>query len=254
MIPLLTNISFRRTVYLQGLVVRGSIVRDWVVRGSVVWCWVFRGSVAWGSAGESVVIRVNIIENWSCQNCASTAELCCTNTCDVTDWYLGEYFIYSLSSGHRWALSPISVISDIGLSLISELPISDWESGVRHYIGYWNKILSDILYPTPNLIQIVKVAYLIVLAFYSKGRRFEFVGRYSIYFCSSMSDIGMNSDVDIWTLPISEWRFSVRCRCRISDIVDIEIDVDAHLCFWVCLHFSESNNISIWTLTRIKFV
>jgi hypothetical protein len=25
----------------------------------------------------------------------------------------------------RWALSPISVISDIGLSLISELPISD---------------------------------------------------------------------------------------------------------------------------------
>ncbi len=29
------------------------------------------------------------------------------------------------SSFHRWALSPISVISDIGLSLISELPISD---------------------------------------------------------------------------------------------------------------------------------
>jgi hypothetical protein len=25
--------------------------------------------------------------------------------------------------GHRWALSPISVISDIGLSLISEHPI-----------------------------------------------------------------------------------------------------------------------------------
>ncbi len=46
-------------------------------------------------------------------------------------------------------------------------------------------------------------------------------------FCfSSMSDIGMNSDVDIRTLPISEWCFSVRhiclryrnnrCRCRIS--------------------------------------
>jgi hypothetical protein len=41
-----------------------------------------------------------------------------------------------------------------------------------------------------------------------------------------MSDVGMNSDVDIGTLPISEWRFSVqhiclryrnnRCRCRIS--------------------------------------
>ncbi len=26
---------------------------------------------------------------------------------------------------HKWAVSPISVISDIGLSLISELPISD---------------------------------------------------------------------------------------------------------------------------------
>jgi hypothetical protein len=55
-----------------------------------------------------------------------------------------------------------------------------------------------------------------------------------------MSDIGMNYDVDIGTLPISEWRFSVRhiclryrnnrCRCRMSDIADIEIDVDAHLC------------------------
>jgi hypothetical protein len=49
----------------------------------------------------------------------------------------------------------------------------------------------------------------------------------------------MNSDVDIGTFPISEWRFSVwhiclryrnnRCRCRILDIADIEIDVDAHL-------------------------
>jgi hypothetical protein len=27
--------------------------------------------------------------------------------------------------GHRWALTPISVISDIGLSFISELPISN---------------------------------------------------------------------------------------------------------------------------------
>jgi hypothetical protein len=42
----------------------------------------------------------------------------------------------------------------------------------------------------------------------------------------------MNSDVDIRTLPISEWRFSVwhiclryrnnRCRCRMSDIADIK--------------------------------
>jgi hypothetical protein len=33
-----------------------------------------------------------------------------------------------------WALTPISVISDIGLSLISDSPISDSESGVQHYI------------------------------------------------------------------------------------------------------------------------
>jgi hypothetical protein len=46
-----------------------------------------------------------------------------------------------------------------------------------------------------------------------------------------MSDIGMDSDVDIGTLPMSEWQFSVwhiclryrnnRCRCRMSDIADI---------------------------------
>ncbi len=30
-----------------------------------------------------------------------------------------------ISELHRWALTPVSVISDIGLSLISELPISD---------------------------------------------------------------------------------------------------------------------------------
>ncbi len=53
-----------------------------------------------------------------------------------------------IPNDHRWALSPISVISDIGLSLISELPISDWESEVRHYIGYRNIYLSDIRYPT----------------------------------------------------------------------------------------------------------
>ncbi len=44
-----------------------------------------------------------------------------------------------------------------------------------------------------------------------------------------MSDIGMDSDVDIRTFPISEWQFSVRhiclryrnnrCRCRISPIL-----------------------------------
>ncbi len=49
----------------------------------------------------------------------------------------------------------------------------------------------------------------------------------------------MDSDVDIGTLPISEWQFTVRhiclpyrnnrCRCRMPDFASIKIDVDAHL-------------------------
>ncbi len=65
---------------------------------------------------------------------------CCPETCScgILMW-----------SQHRWALSPISVISDIGLSLILELPISDWESGIRYYIGYRNEVhpISDIRHP-----------------------------------------------------------------------------------------------------------
>ncbi len=53
----------------------------------------------------------------------------------------------------------------------------------------------------------------------------------------------MDSDVDIGTLPISEWQFSEghifflywnnKCWCRMLDIADIMIDVDAHLCIYV---------------------
>ncbi len=45
-------------------------------------------------------------------------------TCCITIFRIEVYH------NHRWALSPISVISDIRLSLISELPISDCESRV----------------------------------------------------------------------------------------------------------------------------
>jgi hypothetical protein len=51
----------------------------------------------------------------------------------------------------------------------------------------------------------------------------------------------MDSDVEIGTLLISGWQILVRhiffryrnnrCRCRMSDITDIEVDVDAHL--WI---------------------
>ncbi len=59
-----------------------------------------------------------------------------------------------LTYSHRWALSPISLIIDIGLSLISDWA---WYRNVRyrtevrivrHYIGYLKKVMSDIRYPT----------------------------------------------------------------------------------------------------------
>jgi hypothetical protein len=58
-------------------------------------------------------------------------------------------FVYKRNLGpnlHRWALSPISVISDIGLSLKS-----DWKSGVWHNIAYWNTVLYDIRYPISHI-------------------------------------------------------------------------------------------------------
>ncbi len=49
----------------------------------------------------------------------------------------------------------------------------------------------------------------------------------------------MDSDVDIRTLLLLEWKFSVRyiffwyrnnwCWCQMFDIANIKIDVDAHL-------------------------
>jgi hypothetical protein len=83
------------------------------------------------------------------------------------------------TSWHRWALSLISVISDIGLSLISELSISDWESGVRRYIGYRNKVLSSIRHPILNWQS--QLLCVIALAYLFKGRRFESAGRYLFF-------------------------------------------------------------------------
>ncbi len=55
-----------------------------------------------------------------------------------------------------------------------------------------------------------------------------------------ISDIRMYSDVDIRTLPISEWQFSVwhsfflyrnNICMSMSNIADIKVDVDAHVCW-----------------------
>ncbi len=88
---------------------------------------------------------------------------------------------------HRWALSSISVISDIGLSLISELLISDWESGVRHYIGYRNKVLSDIWYPTSHSSQTVTVAQCYSARHY-KECWFESAGRIIFFLQCQISE------------------------------------------------------------------
>jgi hypothetical protein len=121
--------------------------------------------------------------------------------------------------------------------------ISDWawyrnfryrteESRIRHYIGYRNKLLSDIRYLTSKNSSISTVA-----------EKTSVLGSNPadvINICW-ISDIGMVSDVDIGTLPISEWQYSVRhnffryrnnrCWWRMSDIADIEVYVDAHLWF-----------------------
>ncbi len=115
---------------------------------------------------------------------------------------------------HRWALSPISVISDIGLSLISELPISDWESGVRHYIGYRNTVLFDVQYPTSQFIWTGTVAQWYCAQFPFQGAWVPSCR--NIYFFSSISDIGMSCDVDIGTLSISE-------HCRYRNTFDIRM-------------------------------
>jgi hypothetical protein len=146
--------------------------------------------------------------------------------------FSGLILMKLLTSNHRWPLIPISVISYIGQSLISELPISDWawyrnfrcrteESGVRHYIDIGIKFysISDIQHP--NILKLEQWLRSKVFACVNKGLGFESCGC-DEYFL----DIGLYSNVDIETIPISEWQFSVRhiffwyrnnrCRCRIS--------------------------------------
>ncbi len=95
------------------------------------------------------------------------------------------------------------------------------DSGVRHYIRYWNKLLSDIRHPhNYRPAQWLRGK---VLAYENKVLGSNPGVVKNIFW---ISDIGMDSDVNIGTLPISEWQFLVRhiffqyrnnrCRCRIS--------------------------------------
>ncbi len=149
----------------------------------------------------------------------------------MTAWYFHgtlAYVIYVYGIGGHLLRYPWSAISD--WAWYRNFRYQTQESGVRHYIGYRNKLFSNIRYPTSKNSQISTVA-----------EKTSVLGSnpadvINIFWTS---DIGMDSDVDIGTLPISEWQFSVRhiffwhrnnrCRCRMSDVADIEVDVDAHL-------------------------
>ncbi len=107
----------------------------------------------------------------------------------------------------RWALHPISVISDIGLSLISELPISNWESGVQHYIGYRKKGLSDIRHT--NLNNQAQYFSVLALAFDSKGCRFK---------CAERNIFFLQCRISEWSLMSISENFRYRNDVFYSDI------------------------------------
>ncbi len=142
---------------------------------------------------------------------------------------------------HRWALTPISVISDIGLSLISELPISDWRK--RSPTLYRESEKTFIRYPISDIQKFINQhsgwenkclgfescwcdKYYLDIG-YRNGLRCRY---------RNLSDIGMTVFSPTYFLPIR----NNRCRCRMSDIADIEVDVDAHL-WWYGARALKSN-------------
>ncbi len=72
---------------------------------------------------------------------------------------------------------PISVISDIGLSLILESPISDWESEVWHYIDIGIKF-----YPISNIRHPLLLKRGVIVEWYSARLRFKGRG-FESYWC-----------------------------------------------------------------------
>ncbi len=126
---------------------------------------------------------------------------------------------------HRWALRPISPISDIGLSLLSEPPISDWRKReVWHYIGYHIGMnfhpISDIpifMYQHSGWVEMSS-------AVYPRASRSILADVY-LFICfdigyvdqnglgcryrNSSSDIGMTVFSPTCFLPISEWQMSM---------------------------------------------
>ncbi len=81
----------------------------------------------------------------------------------------------------------------------------------------------------------------IALAYHSKGRGFESVRWHNFFLWCRISEWTLMSisehfryqnDVFQSDIFVSDIGIGNRCRCRMSDIADIEIDVDAHLCIY----------------------
>ncbi len=114
---------------------------------------------------------------------------------------IGMNMCMGMSCDHRWALSPIirdqryRIEPDIGTSDIRLI-----EQSLKLYRTSEFYPISKIRHPKLN-IQAQQLS-VIELAYYFEGHGLESSRRNNLF--SSMSDIVMNSDVDIRKLPISE--------------------------------------------------
>jgi hypothetical protein len=126
-----------------------------------------------------------------------------------------------VSVEHRWALSPISVISNIGLSLISESPISDWESKVRHYIDIGIKF-----YPITNIQHPLIIKRGVIAEWYSA--RFWFQGacfRFQLM-CKNFCKGGISERTLMSILEhFRYWNDNFQSDIFVSDIGITDVDV-----------------------------
>ncbi len=141
-------------------------------------------------------------------------------------WALSLHFVTTerllLSIGGHLLRYPWSAISD--WAWYRNFRYRTEESGVRHYIGYRNKLLSDIRHPKIHKsaqwlrkqVSLVRILLMwLIFIGYRNGLGCRYHRNDSYQSDIFSSDIGI-TDVDI--------------GCRISPI--IEVDVDAHLCYW----------------------
>jgi hypothetical protein len=170
----------------------------------------------------------------------------------MTQWFPLVWLVWScFAIGGHSVWYPWSAISDWAWYHIVRYRTE--ERRVRHYIGYRNKLLSDIRYLTWRFVNSrcpeVRCWILDMKTMGSKPVRKLAFHHFSLfiwewfinfrywniqYWFSPISewklnvDVGTEADVDIGTIPISEWKDLVRhflfryrnkrCQCRLSDV------------------------------------